>query len=249
MAFEIDAKEEVSEPEKFGSWATVIMAYARDIRVVPEHKGNDRGGELILKTDGSVERPTKEFMTRELGPEKVCPSEIQIKFEGEFLNPMQRQTLNQIEDYVRKSGRRFIPYSSWNPAFFGMDKRPVVVEKGKSLRVDPGLEKLPEGHLATSRIARAIKLAELDAGFNIDVTSALRDSAQQERLYRSLAGKQSVAAPGSSYHELARGGIAVDVANWKRARPFLERHGFMHGEPGVGQLWNDPWHFVFTYKG
>ncbi|MDP3506669.1 MAG: M15 family metallopeptidase [Candidatus Melainabacteria bacterium] len=270
----LDSQPESIE-EKLGVWALVIMDDARQIKVSPRSEKALPGGELLLTKDGAIERPNKKYIAHDLTPEKQGPSQIQIRYEGKALNFKQIETLQQVEKYAKFSGQGFslpahdvfawqlvknfpqrlqksrsifsdkLEQPSWPSATdntFGSGK----VLKQRPIEESLGLTRLPEGLLAPKRVAEAIRRAEIDAGFNIDVTSAIRSPAKQERLYRELRDKQDVAPPGSSYHDIGRGGIAIDVANWSRAKPYLERQGFVHGEPGRGPLWNDPWHFVFA---
>lgn len=270
----LDSQPESVE-EKFGAWALVIMNDVRHIKVSPRSKEVLPGGELIITTDGAIERPTKKFIAKDLTPEKQGPSQIQIRYEGKALNFKQIETLQQVEKYAKFSGQSFslpnhdlltwsvakdlaqpqnkslnffstsLEHQSW-PLLPGVPLGQVKMPVRRQLEDSLGLARLPEGLIAPKRIAEAIRRAEIDSGFNIDVTSAIRSPAKQARLYRELKGKQDVAPPGSSYHDIGRGGIAIDVANWQRAKPYLERQGFIHGEPGRGPLWNDPWHFVFV---
>jgi hypothetical protein len=270
----LDSQPESVE-EKFGAWALVIMNDVRHIKVSPRSKEVLSGGELIITTDGAIERPTKKFIAKDLTPEKQGPTQLQIRYEGNALNFKQIETLQQVEKYAKFSGQSFsLPAHdvfAWQlvknfpqrlqkskSIFSGMLEQqswPSATDNtfgsGKLLKQRPleeslGLTRLPEGLLAPKRVAEAIRRAEIDAGFNIDVTSAIRSPAKQAHLHRELKDKQDVAPPGSSYHDIGRGGIAIDVDNWQRAKPYLERQGFVHGEPGRGPLWNDPWHFVFV---
>ncbi len=270
----LDSQPESVE-EKFGAWALVIMNDVRHIKVSPRSKEVLPGGELIITTDGAIERPTKKFIAKDLTPEKNGPTQLQIRYEGKALNFKQIETLQQLEKFAKFSGQTFsLPNHdllTWRlakdllqqqnkfPTFFpnsleqqswpllpGVSFGQVKMPERRRLEDSLGLTRLPEGLLAPKRVAEAIRRAEIDAGFNIDVTSAIRSPAKQARLYRELKDKQDVAPPGSSYHDIGRGGIAIDVDNWQRAKPYLERQGFMQGEPGRGPLWNDPYHFVFV---
>lgn len=64
-------------------------------------------------------------------------------------------------------------------------------------------------------------------GQHIQVNEHFRDSATQTRLYKNLSAKGArVAPPGKSFHEK---GLALDIANWKEAAPYLARYGLVNG--------------------
>lgn len=99
-------------------------------------------------------------------------------------------------------------------------------------------------HWLASVAAKSFALAEKEAhanGIHIQISSAGRTYSDQARLYHQLHKRQSVALPGTSNHET---GLAVDVINWRQAKPYLLAHGFVHGD-GRGALRNDPWHFKY----
>lgn len=235
---------EESKEELLGDWATIIMDSARDIRVVPIKEGTDQGGELILKENGKIIRPTREFISEDLKPEKVCPSQIQVKFEGEMLNPKQIPALRALKEYAGNNGKTL--YISDLPIIEKPAKKKDIAAETPNFA---GTTRLPEGIYTPTRLAQAISRAQIEAGFNIDVTSALRSPQKQAKLYAELKYTQAVAPPGTSYHDPIKGGIAIDVSNWQESKKYLARRGFMHGEPGKGPLFNDPWHFVYIYKG
>ncbi len=279
----MERKHELRNPpdstlETFGAWATIIMENARDLRVVPLNKGTARGGELLLKADGTIERPTREFVSKDLTVEKVCPAEIQVKYSGSILNKAQLNTIRQIELYAKWTGKLFTiedpppPYFSFlstskpqplmpffrQPESFldlkyaaiypPQESKPFVDRAVSEYEKSLGLSRAPEGKLIPKRVLEAVTKAEIEAGFNIDIISALRTTKEQADLFRELSKEQAVAPSGSSYHELSRGAIAIDVDNWPQAQPYLLRHGFVHGDPGGGPLWNDPWHFAYVGK-
>ena len=100
-------------------------------------------------------------------------------------------------------------------------------------------------HWLEAVAAKAFLVAKHEAeahGVHIQITSAGRTYADQTRLYRQLHKHQSVALPGTSNHET---GLAIDVSNWRQAKPYLLAHGFVHGD-GNGPLRNDPWHFKYV---
>lgn len=82
------------------------------------------------------------------------------------------------------------------------------------------------------RVANAIadRLARADADFyaatgrHLKINEAVRSRERQAELYAAYkSGKGGRAAPpGKSFHET---GLAVDVANWKEAEPFLRKYG------------------------
>ncbi|HEY9753901.1 MAG TPA: D-alanyl-D-alanine carboxypeptidase family protein [Oculatellaceae cyanobacterium] len=99
-------------------------------------------------------------------------------------------------------------------------------------------------HWLASVAAKSFSLAEKEAhvnGIHIQISSAGRTYSDQARLYHQLHKRQSVALPGTSNHET---GLAIDVINWRQAKPYLLAHGFVHGD-GHGALRNDPWHFKY----
>ncbi len=100
-------------------------------------------------------------------------------------------------------------------------------------------------HWLDAVAARAFLLAKQEAeahGIHLQISSAGRSYQDQSRLYRQLHGRQSVALPGTSNHET---GLALDITNWRQAKPYLLAHGFVHGD-GHGTLRNDPWHFKYV---
>ena len=88
------------------------------------------------------------------------------------------------------------------------------------------------------------KLAKADSEFfkafgeHIDINQSFRTYEQQAELYRkSQAGEIGRAAPpGKSFHET---GNAIDVTNWKKAAPFLNKYGL------VNPMSDDKGHFSF----
>jgi hypothetical protein len=78
--------------------------------------------------------------------------------------------------------------------------------------------------------------------YNIVLNSAYRSTEKQKQLratYEASPNTAPMAAiPGTSLHEK---GLAIDVQNWKEAKPFLEKYGFTH-KPAK----NDPWHFEYN---
>lgn len=89
---------------------------------------------------------------------------------------------------------------------------------------------------------KAFELANADYynqyGEPIIVNSGFRSFADQQRLYNNRANNPyPVAKPGTSAHET---GLALDIQNYEKARPFLEKHGFSWY--GV----KDPVHFTFN---
>jgi LAS superfamily LD-carboxypeptidase LdcB len=100
-------------------------------------------------------------------------------------------------------------------------------------------------HWLDAIAAEAFLLAKAEAaahGVHIQISSAGRTYADQSRLYRQLHRHSPVARPGTSNHET---GLAIDVANWRQAKPYLLAHGFVHGD-GHGPIKNDPWHFKYV---
>lgn len=246
-----DSKEEI-----LGNWATEIMTYVRDIRIVSTNSPTAPGGELRITEDGKIVRPTREFLTEDLQAQKVCPSKIQVRVEGPVMNLKQVPAILALKAYAEENGKKLhignLPITSGRAHEARMSTSESHTGKDSSRLQNPelkGLTLLPEGIYTPNRLAGAIARAQMEAGFNIDVTSAIRSPLRQQKLYEELKGRQAVAPPGTSYHDPARGGIAIDVDNWRQAKPFLARRGFMHGEPGKGPLYNDPWHFVYIYKG
>lgn len=77
------------------------------------------------------------------------------------------------------------------------------------------------------------------AGVKIEINSSWRSYKDQTRLYKNLRGISPVAAPGTSMHEA---GLAVDVQNYREARPYLEKHGWYWPN-----LPKDPWHFEYWH--
>lgn len=246
-----DSKEEI-----LGNWATEIMTYARDIRIVSKYSPTAPGGELRITEEGKIVRPTSEFLTKDLQAEKVCPSQIQVRVDEPYLNLRQVPAIRALQEYAKDNGKTLflgdLPVTSGRAHQAGKSNSENHAGKEINPTHKPefkGLTLLPEGIYTPTKLAGAIARAQMEAGFNIDVTSAVRSPKKQAELYWSLKDKQAVAPPGTSYHDLARGGTAIDVDNWRAAKPFLARRGFMHGEPGKGPLYNDPWHFVYVYKG
>ncbi len=64
-------------------------------------------------------------------------------------------------------------------------------------------------------------------GEHIDVNESYRSNAQQAKTYASVTAKGGrVAPPGKSYHEK---GLAVDIANYQKAAPYLAQYGVVNG--------------------
>jgi hypothetical protein len=94
-----------------------------------------------------------------------------------------------------------------------------------------------------SKALNPLEMAMADAkaaGVDIKVNSGYRSDEKQAALYESLHGKQAVALPGHSTHNLARGAVGLDIQNWAQAKPFLEKRGFKWMNHK-----NDPFHFDF----
>lgn len=71
-----------------------------------------------------------------------------------------------------------------------------------------------------------------------NISSAYRSTAKQQELWNNRANNPyPVARPGTSPHE---SGLAIDVNDWQRAKPILEKYGFNQPLPK-----NDPIHFEF----
>jgi LAS superfamily LD-carboxypeptidase LdcB len=127
----------------------------------------------------------------------------------------------------------------------GQHKHDYTYRLYESKNSADGRTSIGDGRWLSSHAARALQDARADAaahGVHIGIISAGRTYGDQLRLYRSLAGKRPVAAPGHSNHE---SGNAIDVTNWAQAKPFLLRHGFIHGD-GRGPINNDLAHFKFV---
>ena len=101
---------------------------------------------------------------------------------------------------------------------------------GKPAAAGPILQRVSIGG-ATIKVSKAIAqplaLAAAEfkraTGQDLKVVQSFRTRAQQEKLYRELKPKGArVAPPGKSFHET---GMAIDVANWQAAEPYLRRHG------------------------
>lgn len=91
---------------------------------------------------------------------------------------------------------------------------------------------------------KAKELAARD-GVKLELNSAGRTYEEQASLYRRRGTpgvSQTVARPGTSNHEH---GNAVDIQNWRQAKPYLERVGFVHGD-GRGPIANDLVHFKYV---
>ena len=90
-----------------------------------------------------------------------------------------------------------------------------------------------------SSIADKVSKAEQDffnaTGQHIKINESFRTAERQQELYDKLSktGAQ-VAPPGYSFHEK---GLAIDVANWEEAEPYLRAMGFKN------DLANDKGHF------
>lgn len=87
---------------------------------------------------------------------------------------------------------------------------------------------------------RAQEQAKAD-GIDIQVNSAGRTYQEQANLYARLNGVSPVARPGTSNHET---GNALDIQNWRQAKPYLVANGFTHGD-GRGPISNDLVHFKY----
>jgi hypothetical protein len=87
---------------------------------------------------------------------------------------------------------------------------------------------------------RAQEQAKAD-GIDLQVNSAGRTYQEQARLYARLNGVSPVARPGTSNHE---SGNALDIQNWRQAKPYLIANGFTHGD-GRGPIANDLVHFKY----
>jgi hypothetical protein len=248
---------EDSRLERVGEWMTVIMDKTRDIRVVPSPAGDGKSQtprlkpDFLLKEDGRVVRLNNSLINPDLSVKRVSLPEVIISYEGREPNYEQSITLGDLASYARITRKRL-----------SIQGRPLVAWlqpthpyqglgwfKPYQFDVRPGISLLPEGVLTITPIAKALQKCEIAMGRNIDVTSAIRTPERQRALYQELKGLQPVAPAGESYHDMDRGGIAIDVDNWNEAKPCLERHGFMQGEPGRGPLPNDPWHFTFWGPG
>ncbi len=252
---------EDSELEKFGAWATVVIDRASRVRLTPTHDELKSSEESVavkaaypvlrVLNDGSVVRISDSGVGAVRNSKNNKSKEVFVEYNESDMNFQKLQTLYQIASYARKTGKTF---DMTGAAALPLLAASLIADQFSTVQtyhyeIKPGISRLPEGLFAPTKVAQAIRRAEIEAGFNIDITSAIRTEGEQSKLFKALNGKQSVAPPGASYHDIRRGGIAIDVDNWQKAKPFLERHGFLHGEPGVGELWNDPWHFVYVYKG
>lgn len=91
---------------------------------------------------------------------------------------------------------------------------------------------------ASGAFERANKAYQQRFGKDIKVNSAFRSYKEQAELYELYKNRQAVAPPGKSKHNF---GNALDVKDYKDARPFLENEGFIWRNH-----WNDPWHYDYN---
>lgn len=248
-----DKSFEDSRLERVGEWVTTTIGDTRDIYVLPAEGSSsaDRRKlaaepDFAMTESGVIRRLHSRRINPDFSVKPFCLPYVVIAYRGAEPNFEQSMTLSDLASYARLTGKHLHlegrPLVGWI--------KPVMPSQGTrwyepyQFDVEPGLTLLPEGVLTTTRIARLLRETEIELGSNIDVTSAIRSSKRQGLLFDQLKSSQPVARPGRSYHEIHRGGIAIDVSNWREAKPLLERRGFLHGEPGIGELPLDPWHFV-----
>jgi hypothetical protein len=163
---------------------------------------------------------------------KACPSKNDIY---SALPPLQfdknHQHIHQIDRHQNeKHGHHF-----WRD-LHKLEKRVVAFTK-------TAIDDLH--HWLDATAAKAFIVAKHEAelhGVHIQISSAGRTFTDQSRLYKQLHGRSPVAVPGTSNHET---GMAIDIQNWRQAKPYLLAHGFVHGD-GSGALKNDPWHFKYV---
>jgi LAS superfamily LD-carboxypeptidase LdcB len=111
-----------------------------------------------------------------------------------------------------------------------------------------GRMSIGDGRWLNAPAAQALEAAKADArahGIDIRINSAGRTYEEQASLFarRGTPGvSRIVARPGTSNHE---DGMAIDVANWEAAKPFLQKYGFVHGD-GNGPIRGDLVHFKFV---
>jgi LAS superfamily LD-carboxypeptidase LdcB len=111
-----------------------------------------------------------------------------------------------------------------------------------------GRMSIGDGRWLNAPAAQALEAAKADArahGIDIRINSAGRTYEEQASLFarRGTPGvSRIVARPGTSNHE---DGMAIDVANWQAAKPFLQKYGFVHGD-GNGPIRGDLVHFKFV---
>ncbi|MBA3857089.1 MAG: hypothetical protein C0507_09310 [Cyanobacteria bacterium PR.3.49] len=111
-----------------------------------------------------------------------------------------------------------------------------------------GRVSIGDGRWLEGSAAEALNAAKAEArahGVEIKINSAGRTYEEQASLYarRGTPGvSRIVARPGTSNHE---DGMAIDVANWQQAKPYLQKYGFVHGD-GNGPIAGDLVHFKFV---
>ncbi|MBI1271749.1 hypothetical protein GC174_15080 [bacterium] len=263
---------EDSQLERVGVFFTATAGETREIRVLPSIRSKELEisspqpkPDFYLSSDGRLQRLRPASVKPDFpGQLTFCPNSIVIQYEGVEPNFAQSLTLMDLASYARITEKNLQiqgrPLVAWmEPPKKPQNVRYAVGQKFQfppnlwfqpyQFDVLPGISLLPEGVLTPTPIARILEKAEIELGKNIDVTSAIRSPARQRLIYKELAKFQPVALPGRSFHDPARGGIAIDVDNWQEAKPLLIRSGFYHGEPGVGALPDDPWHFVYLGGG
>ncbi|MDX1985667.1 MAG: M15 family metallopeptidase [Candidatus Obscuribacter sp.] len=122
---------------------------------------------------------------------------------------------------------------------YNHDRHRVEMESGRYTLLRAIGDKRGD-HVLAPRAAAAFQAAFDEAdrtGLEIEINSSWRSYKDQTRLYKNLRGLSPVAAPGTSMHEA---GLAVDVQNYREARPYLERQGWYWPN-----LPKDPWHFEY----
>lgn len=111
-----------------------------------------------------------------------------------------------------------------------------------------GRVSIGDGRWLEGSAAEALNAARTEArahGVEIKINSAGRTYEEQASLYarRGTPGvSRIVARPGTSNHE---DGMAIDVANWEQAKPYLQKYGFVHGD-GRGPIAGDLVHFKYV---
>lgn len=161
----------------------------------------------------------------------TAPGEFQLTpdmFGLQDLSPTttQLQGLDQLEQ-MRTLGPTSLDAPT--PKVSGVSKNDLVAAKigDREISVQPYL---------ASALAAANEEFFKATGKNIQINEAYRDPARQADLYQKFITGQGGRAspPGKSFHEK---GLAVDIANWEEAAPYLARYGL------VNELADDRNHF------
>lgn len=207
---------------------------------------------------GKGEQPSAEDM-------KLLPKEMQETMATDMVNQLKERVgdnpgaiaagmmsgkpaaeLTQ-EDLTSPTGKQLV--EAGQKLYDIANVRQQATQPNETMKWTPdGKISIGDGRWLNGPAAQALQAAKADAaahGVDIQINSAGRTFEEQTYLYNHRGSRgisNVVARPGTSNHE---DGMAIDVANWNQAKPFLQKYGFVHGD-GRGPIANDLVHFKFV---